>query len=234
MSTNLAVIPARGGSKRIPGKNTRVFRGRPLIEWAIRTALDSCLFNDVIVTTESIEISKLSNAMGAETPFMRPAQLADDFTPTVPVIQDAIKQMLERDKKYDNVCCIYPTAVSITAGDLSAGLELLEFGGSIDYAFAVVEYPYPIKRALVRDDKGIYSMEYPENLLVRSQDLDPRWHDAGQFYWARTETWLEGKPMLQNSRGIEVPSWRVQDIDSEDDWTRAEFLAELVDSVEHK
>lgn len=229
---NIAIIPARAGSKRVPGKNTKVFRGTPLLGWAIDVARESGLFSNVIVSTESQSIADTALSLGAEVPFLRPAELADDFTPTVPVIQDAIKQLNSLGLEFENVCCIYPGAVAITPKDLTRGYrELLDIGRSC-YVFAVVEYPYPIQRALSRGADGTFSMEDPLHLLIRSQDLPKRWHDAGQFYWGKAETWLGGAPLLEGSFGIEMPSWRVQDIDTEDDWARAELIARLVEEMD--
>jgi pseudaminic acid cytidylyltransferase len=204
----------------------------PLLGWAIEVANESGLFSHVVVSTESPLIADIAMTLGAEVPYLRPAELADDFTPTVPVIQDAIQKLNGLGFTFDNVCCIYPGAVAITPKDLTRGYQKLLDVNSSSYVFAVVEYPYPIQRALSQGPDGSFSMEDPLHLLIRSQDLPKRWHDAGQFYWGRVETWLGGAPLLEGSLGIEMPSWRVQDIDTEDDWARAELIARLVEEMD--
>jgi pseudaminic acid cytidylyltransferase len=219
----IAVIPARGGSKRIPRKNIRLFAGRPMIAHAISSAYQSRLFKHVIVSTDDPEIAAIALEEGAEVPFSRPAELADDYTPTVPVIAHAIQACALLGWKVDIVCCIYPTVPFIEAADLSAALSLLEHSGS-DYCFPVTEYSSPIQRALVRDDAGRMTPFFPEFESSRTQDLKPAYHDAGQFYWGRMHAWLNNHRIHTNGVGYPIPQWRVVDIDTEEDLTRAQAL----------
>jgi len=219
----VAVIPARGGSKRIPRKNIRDFCGKPMIAWSIETAKASALFDRIIVSTDDDEIAAVAQHHGAEVPFRRPAELADDHAPTVPVIAHALMQIGIRDSA-DKACCIYPTAPLLQAEDLIRGYRRLNEGG-LDYVFGVTHFPYPIQRAFRLRDDGLVEMFHRENYGARSQDLVPAYHDAGQFYWGTSEAWLSEKQLfLSQATGVVLPRSRVQDIDNPEDWAFAEIL----------
>lgn len=218
---NLAVIPARGGSKRIPGKNVRPFCGRPIIAYSILTALESGAFERVVVSTDDEEIARVAREHGAEVPFVRPAELSDDHTGTGPVVAHAAEALGVSDEGL--VCCIYATAPFVTATDLLRGREVLEREGA-DFAFSVTSYAFPIQRAL-RVVGGRVEMFDPGAFAKRSQDLEEAWHDAGQFYWGTAAAWRSGKPLFTpDAAAVPLPRHRVQDIDTEEDWARAELM----------
>lgn len=219
----LAIIPARGGSKRIPRKNIRSFAGRPMIRYAIDAALGSGLFEHVVVSTDDAEIAEVARASGAEVPFIRPAALADDFTPTVPVIAQSLHACAALGWTPDIACCIYPTVPFLEPGDLRDGLALLQASAS-DYVFPVAQYPSAIQRALRRAEDGTVRPLYPEHADTRTQELEPAYHDAGQFYWGKGSAWLAGTNVHLNASTIVLPTWRVVDIDTPADWSRAEGL----------
>ena len=225
---NIAVIPARGGSKRIPRKNIREFCGKPMIAWSIEAALASECFDHVIVSTDDREIAEVARAHGAEVPFTRPAELSNDHAATIPVIAHAIESVAEHMGPVERTCCLYATAPFVSAEDLQAGLRLLTESGA-DYAFTVTSYAFPIQRAIrIRTDGGV-EMFNPEHFTTRSQDLEEAWHDAGQFYWGTAEAWRSGRPIFAPySRPLVLPRHRVQDIDTPEDWTRAEWLFEAM------
>jgi pseudaminic acid cytidylyltransferase len=218
---SVCVIPARGGSRRIPRKNIRPFHGRPMIGWSIAAARASGAFERIVVSTDDAEIASIAQAEGAEVPFLRPADLANDHAATVPVIAHAVQALgLAAETP---VCCLYATAPFLQAEDLAEGARLLAQGAR--YAMAVTRFDYPIQRALRRASDGAVEMMDPAQMLVRSQDLEPAWHDAGQFYWALAATWVAGTPVFAaGAKGVALPSWRVIDIDTPEDWTRAEAL----------
>lgn len=219
----IAVIPARGGSKRIPRKNIREFSGRPMIAWAISAAKASALFNRVIVSTDDEEIADLAKSLGAEAPFVRPARLADDLTPTVPVVAHAVEWCIDSGLMVDYACCIYPCAPFLQVNDLIKAFELVQ-AANVDFVYPVAEYAHPIQRAMRQLEDGKMQFLTPEYELTRTQDLEKTYHDAGQFYWGKTSAWLEQKRMHSNGVGMPLPSWRVVDIDTEDDWERAQIL----------
>lgn len=220
----LAVIPARGGSKRIPRKNLRNFCGRPMLAWSITAARDSDCFDRILVSTDDPEIAEAARNWGAETPFLRPAALSDDHTPTVPVIAHAIAAAAVLWGPAEVACCLYATAPFVRTSDLRQGLAHLAENGC-DFVFPVTTFPFPIQRALRRGPDGRVELLYPEHQTTRSQDLEEAWHDAGQFYWGRAEAWLAHRSLMgPNSVGLPLPRHRVQDIDTPEDWTRAEFL----------
>lgn len=220
----LAIIPARGGSKRIPRKNIKPFCGKPMIAWSIEAALQSACFDRVIVSTDDIEIADVARQHGAEVPFMRPAELSDDHTGTIPVIRHAIEWCGQQEQSVEQACCLYATAPFVTAEDLRRGLEVLQ-DNSCDYAFSVTSYAFPIQRAIRINGNGRVEMFSPEHFNTRSQDLEEAFHDAGQFYWGRAEAWLQGKQIFgQGSHPVLLPRHRVQDIDTSEDWDRAEWL----------
>lgn len=219
----VAIIPARGGSKRIPRKNIKPFAGKPMIVHAIAAAQESGLFGHIVVTTDDPEISEIARNAGAETPFVRPSSLADDHTPTVPVVAHAIEALEQAGWQIDTACCIYPGVPFIQVTDLAAALALLCDSGA-DYAFPVAEFPAAIQRALRRNLEGRMSPFHPEFELTRTQDLEPAYHDAGQFYWGNRDAWLSNPRLHRNAAGLVIPSWRVVDIDTPEDWQRAEIL----------
>lgn len=222
---NIAVIPARGGSKRIPRKNIKDFCGRPMIAWSIAAARQSECFDRIIVSTDDPEIAEVSRHYGADIPFMRPAALSDDHTGTIPVIAHAIEWLQEHGDTPDAVCCLYATAPCVTVEALQQGNRVLQEHADTDYAFSVTSYPFPIQRALRMTANGRVEMFQPEHFNTRSQDLEEAWHDAGQFYWGRAEAWLAGRTLFgQRSVPIPIPRYRVQDIDTPEDWERAEWL----------
>lgn len=220
----LAVIPARGGSKRIPRKNIKPFGGLPMIAWSIRAAVDSGCFDRIIVSTDDEEIAEVARAYGAEAPFLRPAELSDDHTGTIPVIAHAIRWHAEQALAADTVCCLYATAPFVQADDLRRGLVVLRESGA-EYAFSVTSYAFPIQRAVRITPDRRMAMFQPEHFETRSQDLEEAWHDAGQFYWGRADAWLANKPIFgPDSAPVMLPRHRVQDIDTPDDWERAEWM----------
>jgi pseudaminic acid cytidylyltransferase len=206
---NLAVIPARGGSKRIPRKNIRHFAGKPMIAHAITAALASGLFCNVIVSTDDEEIGRIAREWGAETPFVRPIELADDHTPTVPVVAHAILAYEETiGGKVDNVCCIYPGVPFIEIKDLKDACELLN-SSDADYCFPVAEFPSAIQRAMKRDENGHMIPFHPQYELFRTQDLEKAYFDAGQFYWGSRHAWLTNPRIHSRATGFPIPSRRV-------------------------
>lgn len=217
----VAIIPARGGSKRIPRKNLKPFDGVPMIVRSIRTALDCGLFDQVIVSTDDAEIADVARAHGAQVPFVRPVELADDFTGTAAVIVHALNQL----PTFDFVCCIYATAPLLQARYLRQGHELLVQHPDKSFAFSVTGFGFPVQRALTLDEQGALTSLYPEFRNTRSQDLPEAYQDAGQFYWGRTEAWLRGDVLFSPaSLPVILPRHLVQDIDTLEDWTRAEYL----------
>jgi len=227
----LAVIPARGGSKRIPGKNIRLFLGKPMIAWSIEAAKASGCFDRIVVSTDDPDIAQVARDFGAETPFLRPLELADDVSGTTPVVQHAVQTLINRDGPVDQVCCLYATAPFVRPEDLCRGLETLESSGA-DFAFSVTTFPFPVQRAL-RFRDGRVEMLYPKYFETRSQDLEEAWHDAGQFYWGKAKAWLEA-PVIFSPRSapVELPRYRVQDIDTTEDWIRAEWMMKSLKAME--
>jgi pseudaminic acid cytidylyltransferase len=223
----IAIIPARGGSKRIPGKNTRFFNGKPIIEYSIRAALDSGLFDEVMVSTDSQSIAEIAENLGAKVPFMRTTENADDHASTYDVISEVITDYNKMGKKFEYTCCIYPTAPFVTKEKLILANEALK-DADTDAIFTVVEYSYPIQRSLILVDDKI-KMKWEENLKARSQDLDKHYHDAGQFYLFKTEKYLESKSVFQlQAAPLVVSQLEAQDIDEESDWKLAELKHRLM------
>ena len=220
----LAVIPARGGSKRIPRKNIKLFCGRPMIAWSIEAALQSGCFDKIVVSTDDAEIAEVARQHGAQVPFMRPAELSDDHTGTTAVIAHAINWFAAQGQNPAQVCCLYATAPFVSADDLRRGITVLTETGS-DYAFSVTSYAFPIQRAIRINETGRFEMFNSEHFNTRSQDLEDAYHDAGQFYWGRADAWLQGRMIFSPAAApVMLPRHRVQDIDMPEDWTRAEWM----------
>ena len=223
---NIAIIPARGGSKRIPRKNIKMFAGKPMIAHAITTAKMSGLFDHIVVSTDDQEILNIAQEWGAETPFLRPDELANDYTATVPVIAHGIQSCRALGWNIEHVCCIYPGVPFLQIEDLKGALQLL-LKSDMDYSFPVTEFPSAIQRALKRTDEGKMQPFYPQYELTRTQDLEPAFHDAGQFYWAKAYAWLLNNKVHSSGVGYIIPNWRVVDIDTPEDWFRAEVIYKL-------
>jgi pseudaminic acid cytidylyltransferase len=224
----LAVIPARGGSKRIPRKNVRVFAGKPMIAHSIAAADTSGVFDRIIVSTDDPEIADVARAHGAEVPFLRPAELSNDHVATIPVIAHAVQWAHTEGLTLDACCCVYATAPFMQPEDLRAGWHTLQ-ANDWKYVFSATTFAFPIFRTILQDDDGRVSMLFPEHFYTRSQDLPEALHDAGQFYWGRPEAWLAGDRIFgPQSTIVRLPRWRVQDIDTPEDWERAERLWLLV------
>lgn len=224
----VAVIPARGGSKRIPRKNIMPFAGKPMIAYSIEAARNTRLFGRIIVSTDDNEIAEIAKQYGAEVPFVRPVELSDDHTGTTEVIAHATRHLQGEGEELSAVCCIYATAPFIQAGDLIKGNDILQ-SDEWQYVFSATTFGFPIFRAFKQmPDSGI-EMFFPEHFSTRSQDLPLAFHDAGQFYWGKPSAWIEGKRIFDHhSKPVEIPRWRVQDIDTPDDLARAEILAPLI------
>ena len=221
---NIAIIPARGGSKRIPRKNIKEFHGKPMIAYSIEAALNSGCFDRVIVSTDDAGIAEVAIKYGAEVPFMRPANIADDYATTLDVIKHAIEFTEQQAWGVKNVCCIYATAPFLIPEFIQKGLQELTENG-IDYAFSATSFPFPIQRAIKLNAEQRVEMFQPEHLNTRSQDLEEAYHDAGQFYWGTAGAFSKGKSMFTSeSKAILLPRACVQDIDTVDDWQYAELL----------
>ena len=218
----VAIIPARGGSQRIARKNLKLFDGEPIIARSIRTALQSGVFDEVVVSTDDDEIAEVARTCGAQVPFMRPAELADAYTGTAAVVQHAIGAL---QQTFDYACCIYATAPLLQARYLLEGLDALQGAPDKSYAFSVCSFGFPIQRALLINDSGSLDAMHPQYRNVRSQDLPAAYQDAGQFYWGRSAAWLRGDVLFcEQSLPVILPRHLVQDIDTEEDWLRAEYL----------
>ena len=223
----IAVIPARGGSKRIPRKNIKMFGGRPIIAWSIAAAWESRCFDRIVVSTDDPEIASVALEFGAETPFLRPSEISGDMTPTVSVMRHAIAEMSAQGYAPDDVCCLYATAPFVRAEDIVRGAAALAAAPDA-YVFPVTTFAFPIQRALLRDADGRVRMLNPDLFATRSQDLPETWHDAGQFYWASARTWMSRDAVFSGATvGIAHPRHRVQDIDTLEDWVVAERLFEI-------
>lgn len=220
----VAIIPARGGSKRIPDKNIRLFAGEPMIVHSIRSAISCGLFDRIIVSTDSDKIADIASANGAEIPFMRPAALSDDKTATAPVLIHALNRLKEHDGLPRYFCCIYATAPFMQVEYLRRGYELLREEKATT-VFPITSFSSPIFRALKMNENGRLEMFWPEYLESRSQDLPTAWHDAGQFYWADTAGFLKEKKLRTNNTiPIILPRYLVHDIDTPEDWKKAELV----------
>lgn len=227
----LAIIPARGGSKRIPRKNVRTFRGKPMIAWSIEAAKNAACFDAIIVSTDDDEIAEIAREWGAEVPFMRPASLANDHASTLPVLDHAVEAYSKATGiEINTACCIYATAPFITPADLKEGCRLLDSDTELDFSFSVASFPFPIQRALQLKENGLVKMLHPEFEQTRSQDLPECYHDAGQFYWFRPSSLkIHDGVFTANSIPVVLPRERVQDIDTLEDWACAELAHELLE-----
>lgn len=226
----VAIIPARCGSKRIPLKNIRDFNGKPMIAYPIDAALASGCFDKVVVSTDSPEIAAIAQSFGAEVPFMRPAELADDFVGTTPVVRHALSMLAAKGDKIDICCCIYATTPLIQADILREAGDTLNNHPQLDYVFSACRFAFPIQRALVISDKGGVAPFDPTSIGKRSQDLTPTYHDAGQFYWGRASAFLDTSSQVFGPKAqmIVLPDYLVGDIDTIEDWERAEVLYQVL------
>jgi len=220
----IAIIPARGGSKRIPNKNIQSFAGQPIISYSIKAAQAADLFDRIVVSTDSEEIAEVAKTCGAEVPFIRPAELADDFTGTVPVLLHALNWLNEHKSAADYFCCIYATAPFVQPKHIINGFNLLKKRNAT-IAFSVTTFPYPIFRALKKGGDGRVEMFWPEYENSRSNDLPEAYHDAGQFYWGNTEKFIREKTLFSsNAVPVILSRCFVQDIDTPEDWETAEKM----------
>lgn len=221
---NVAVIPARGGSKRIPRKNIMPFAGMPIIGYSIEAAKSCGLFDRILVSTDDEEIAAVARSFGAEVPFLRPPALADDFTGTNPVVKHALAWLSGEGHEVDLACCIYATAPFLQPNYLAEGFRKLKASDS-SFAFSVTSFRFPIQRALRVTSNGAVEAIFPEHIFTRSQDLEEAYHDAGQFYWGRSEAFLNDSVLFSPaSLAVILPRHLVQDIDTPQDWVEAEFM----------
>ena len=223
---NICIIPARGGSKRIPRKNIKSFLGKPIIAYSIQAAIDSQLFDEIMVSTDDPEIEEIAKKYGAKVPFLRSVKNSDDFATTFDVIQEVIENYKEQGKEYKNLCCIYSCAPFVSENTLKLAFSQL-IKKQFDSVFPVIAFSFPIQRAL-SESNGNISMIEERYLNTRSQDLEQRYHDAGQFYWCNTRKLIESKKLLTpNTGGIIISELEAQDIDTETDWKLAELKYQL-------
>ena len=221
---NICVIPARGSSKRMPLKNIKIFNGKPIIAYSIEAALKSNCFDHVIVSTDDDKIAEVAKKYGAQVPFIRPAELSNDYIGTIPVIQHTIEWFENNNNSIKNVCCLYATAPFIQPKVLSRAYQQFKDLNS-DYCFSVTSFVFPIQRAIKLVKKNKVSMLYPEYFNIRSQDLEEAYHDAGQFYWGKAQAFIDELPIFSEVASPYIlPRYLVQDIDTMDDWLRAEAM----------
>lgn len=226
---NIAIIPARGGSKRIPRKNIKLFCGQPMLSYPIKAALQSGVIDKVVVSTDDAEIAELAKQYGAEVPFIRPADLADDHTGTSPVVRHALKSLQALGWQPDYCACIYATTPLLRSELIASAYNELQ-QAQADYVFTAGRFSFPIQRALLQTSEGGVTPFDPASIVMRSQDLAATYHDAGQLYWGKTTSWLDNSKRIfsPSSRMLVLPAHLVQDIDTEEDWQRAELLYQLL------
>lgn len=228
---NIAIIPARGGSKRIPRKNVKPFLGKPVIAYSIQSAIRSGLFDEVMVSTDDEEIATIAREYGASVPFMRSAANANDYATLADVLIEVTQAYGEQSVDMANICCILPTAPLVSEKEILSAYNLFT-EGSFDSICPVVAFSYPILRSLDIDDKGLLKMNWPEYLSTRSQDLRPAYHDTGTFYWVRKDALLREKKLLtDNGSAFIMNELQVQDIDTETDWALAELKYKLLHTL---
>lgn len=231
MQNNIAIITARGGSKRIPRKNIKDFLGNPIISYSIQVAVESKLFNEVIVSTDDDEIAGIAKQFGATVPFVRSAKNADDFATTADVLLEVISDLENNNQHYANACCIYPTSPLLQIETLKKSYDLL-IRENYNSVFPIVKFGYPIQRCLQIDNVNKVSMKWEENLNKRSQDLQPLYHDAGMFYWLNIEAFKKEKKLFtSNSGAIVLDETQVQDIDNLTDWKMAELKYKMLNEA---
>ena len=228
VTKNIAIIPARGGSKRIPRKNIKEFLGKPIIAYSIQAALESNLFDEVIVSTDDAEIAEIAKQLGAKVPFTRSKEASDDFATLADVLIEALNWYKEKGIEINKVCCILATAPFVTSIKLVES-NMLFIENEFDSLLPVVEFPFPIQRSLVKNKNGFIQMANPEYLNTRSQDLEIHYHDAGQFYWISASALLNNHSLLAKRSGvIHLSQLEVQDIDTIDDWKNAEIKYKIL------
>ena len=224
----LCVIPARGGSKRIPRKNIKSFCGQVMISNSIKAALDSQCFDQIIVSTDDTEIAEVAKSFGASTPFMRPDELANDYAGTVPVIKHAIEWFDDQGQPPSEVCCLYATAPFVTSSAIRKAYKQMQ-NTRADYCFTATSFAFPIQRAIKVAANNRVEMFYPDYLKTRSQDLEESYHDAGQFYWGKAQAFKQQKSLFSKSATPYIlPRYLVQDIDTPEDWRRAELMYQIL------
>ena len=233
MSKSIAIIPARGGSKRIPRKNIKDFYGKPLIAYSIEVAKESKLFDKILVTTDDEEIASIAKKYGADVPFIRPKELADDFSGTADVVKHALEWLKSKGEVFEYACTIYATAPLLQANYLINGYDKLKNSTAIN-AFSVTTMPFPIQRTFKVDAEGRCEMFSPEHYMARSQDLEEAYQDAGQFYWTKTGQSSDCIMFGKDSIPIVLPRYLVQDIDTEEDWKRAEIMYKVIQEAMEK
>lgn len=227
----IAIIPARGGSKRIPRKNIKLFHGKPIIAYSIDAAKASGCFDKIIVSTEDQQIAQIAVEFGAEVPFLRPSKISDDNSTSLEVITHAVQWCENAGWNPEEVCCIYATAPFLLPNDIQKGYSLLT-EDSVQFSFGATLFPFPIQRAIKIDEKGGVSMFSEEHEKTRSQDLEDAYHDVGQFYWGKKRAFLEGLPLFsKHSKAVLIPRARAQDIDTAEDWEFAESLYYIQEKV---
>lgn len=227
MKNIIAIIPARGGSKRIKNKNIKLFNKKPMIYWSIQAAIKSNLFDRIIVSTDSRKIASYAKKFGAEVPFMRSKILADDITSPYEVVKDSILKIKGQLSKSTHICCIYACAPNMAIKDLKYGYKESLKRKSY-YVLPIVEYPHPIQRSFKLNKNKKIIVEDKKAILQRTQDLCTFYHDAGQFYWGNLNTWLKKELNLSNGYGFPIPYWRSIDVDTLDDWERAEIMSKVI------
>lgn len=224
----VCVIPARGGSKRVPKKNIKLFNGKPMIAWSIDAAIQANIFDKIIVSTDDDEIANFSKSLGVDVPFIRPKNLSDDYASTADVMAHACQWIKNKEKSISIVCCLYATAPFIKSEDLKKALQIIQ-DGNWRYVFSAAEYPSSIYRSFFKDNNGGVKMLFPDMFNKRTQDLPTSYHDAGMFYMGTNKSWEEKiKTFETHSFPLIIPSYRVQDIDTVEDWERAEHMAQSI------
>jgi N-acylneuraminate cytidylyltransferase len=224
---NLCIIPARGGSKRIPRKNIKPFMGKPIMAYSIEAAMQSGLFDEVMVSTDDEEFAEIAKQYGASVPFLRSEKTANDYASTVDVLLEVLMMYCERNEVFDNICCLYSTAPFVTSDRLKEAYGNIEKGA--EASFTMVQYSYPVQRSLRLNDKGYVEMVYPEHLSSRSQDLEPIYHDAGQFYFTKVSALKEQKTLwCKKTIPLVLSELEVQDLDTLTDWQLAEMKYSLI------
>jgi pseudaminic acid cytidylyltransferase len=225
---NIAIIPARAGSKRIKNKNLKQFYGKPIIAWSIEEAIKSKCFDEVFVSTDSYSIAEVAKEYGAKVPFIRNSNLSDDHTGILDVIKDAIEQLSSIGYEFENVCCIFATAPFIESNYIHDGLKKIMNNNQI-FVLSATTFKYPVQRSFTIDGKKGMQMLFEENYHTRTQDLSEVWHDAAQFYWGSKETWKNAnKIFLNSSEIVKIPNIVVQDIDTNEDWKNAELVYKIL------